>query len=87
MRAATCRGPGSESGCAAWLKMAPPPPLAPQRNPRTWVSAQIDREGGTYWWSPGTRVDALTLLAPFRKPNGAFYNSNEVRNWTRLGYE
>ncbi|PRW59760.1 tyrosinase superfamily [Chlorella sorokiniana] len=55
-------------------------------NPTVGLSPQLDLEG-TYWYPPGTVVNSLTPLAPFRVPGShRFYNSNEMRDWRGLGY-
>lgn len=51
-----------------------------------WLTPQLDTEG-TFWYPPGTLVDALTPLAPFRVPGSRrFYNANDMRDWRALGY-
>lgn len=55
-------------------------------NPTVWLTPQLDTEG-TFWYPPGTLVDALTPLAPFRVPGSRrFYNTNDMRDWRALGY-
>ncbi|KAI0396742.1 common central domain of tyrosinase-domain-containing protein [Xylariaceae sp. FL0594] len=58
-------------------------------NPDTWVTekpADSDPEGGTWVTKPGEMEDVRTPLTPFYKQPGVFWDSNDVRDTTSLGY-
>jgi len=54
-------------------------------NPDSWVKPSEDYDG-TFTIDPGTTVDSTTPLKPFRNTPTSFFDSDAVRDVTKLGY-
>jgi tyrosinase len=56
-----------------------------QRYNDSWIKPSDDFDG-TFNIDPGATIDSKTPLYPFRKTPDAFFNSDDVRDVTKLGY-